>query len=348
MPYNPLTGIFQRVWKFVDQYEANAEVTRSALDVALDDLMGGVNAAMSVAMNLVGEWNATTPFPVHRPDGFTKIRERDAFMVSVAGTRDGVDFAVGDYLVALKPAPGPTYSNCWLKAPSHASTLGLLNGAIAAVSTVETQAEIATTQAEIALHLAQEAEDSASRANTSASDALASKTAAEAARVVAETVLDAAEVVLTGAPVIAAALPEAEAARAGAEAARTGAEAARDAALAAQAGIEGGLSLGVDQTWQDVSSDRLDGSTYQNTTGRAICVYANFEDAPAEGVGVELYLQVSPTLPWPEHPFSPVTKSARIFFSEVGGIAAVWVETIVPPGHYYRVFGNITKWLELR
>jgi hypothetical protein len=305
-------------------------------------------------MNLVGEWNATTPFPVHRPDGFTKIRERDTFMVSVSGTRDGVDFAVGDYLVALKPAPGPTYSNCWLKAPSHASTLGLLNGAIAAVSTVETQAEIATTQAEIALHLAQEAEDSASRANTSASDALASKTAAEAARVVAETVLDAAEVVLTGAPVIAAALPEAEAARAGAEAARTGAEAARDAALAAQAGIEGGLSLGVDQTWQDVSSAREQGVTYQNTTGRAICVYAE----STSGNDVSMKLRVSPTLPLPDVSNlggSPdvVEKSAYIYvnlgdYSYMEG--TLWVETIVPPGHYYGTSYNRphTKWLELR
>jgi hypothetical protein len=131
-------------------------------------------------------------------------------------------------------------------------------------------------------------------------------------------------------------------------------EAARDAALAAQAEIESGLSLGVEQTWQDVSSARVQGTAYQNTTGRAICVYAEV----SSGYELSMKLRVSPTLPLPDnfnHGGSPdvVEKSAYIYvnlgdYSYMEG--TLWVETIVPPGHYYGTsYGSPhTKWLELR
>lgn len=46
MPINSVTGVFSRIWKFIDQFAAGKEIERDALDVALDDLAGGVNSAL--------------------------------------------------------------------------------------------------------------------------------------------------------------------------------------------------------------------------------------------------------------------------------------------------------------
>lgn len=48
MPINPSTGVFQRIWKFVDRFEAGDEITRAELDAALDDFIPALNAALIV------------------------------------------------------------------------------------------------------------------------------------------------------------------------------------------------------------------------------------------------------------------------------------------------------------
>ncbi len=46
MPYNPISGIFTRVWKFIDQFDIDGAIKRSDLDDALDDFVPAVNAAL--------------------------------------------------------------------------------------------------------------------------------------------------------------------------------------------------------------------------------------------------------------------------------------------------------------
>lgn len=42
MPLNPATGLFQRIWKFVDYKQPRSIIYRADLDVALDDLASGI------------------------------------------------------------------------------------------------------------------------------------------------------------------------------------------------------------------------------------------------------------------------------------------------------------------
>lgn len=46
MPINPISGLFQRVWKFVDQFTAGDDITRADLDDALDDFVPAINQAL--------------------------------------------------------------------------------------------------------------------------------------------------------------------------------------------------------------------------------------------------------------------------------------------------------------
>lgn len=117
MPYDPMTNVFQRIWKFVDQFEEMDEIKRSDLDVALDDISTGVNVAVQRSMSFVGDWIASGFFPSLRPD-LSQIQARDTWRVSSAGTVGGVAFEVDDYLVALRANPGPTYAGNWIRVPS--------------------------------------------------------------------------------------------------------------------------------------------------------------------------------------------------------------------------------------
>lgn len=47
MPFNNTTKRFDRVWRFVDQFLANENATRSAFDVTIDDVQAAVNAAIA-------------------------------------------------------------------------------------------------------------------------------------------------------------------------------------------------------------------------------------------------------------------------------------------------------------
>ena len=142
MPYNPSTRKFARLYKFVDQFAQSDHINRSDLDVALDDLVGGLNAALSNGLNYIGEWDATTPFPAELPDG-KPVRARDVWRVSVAGTRDGITFDVGDYLVALINRPTDFYEENWMRMPQSISAemLRVLSEALNASDDAEDYAQ---------------------------------------------------------------------------------------------------------------------------------------------------------------------------------------------------------------
>lgn len=50
MPINPGTGLFARIWKFVDQFSAGEDITRADLDVAIDDLVPAINVALGAVV----------------------------------------------------------------------------------------------------------------------------------------------------------------------------------------------------------------------------------------------------------------------------------------------------------
>jgi hypothetical protein len=88
-------------------------------------------------------------------------------------------------------------------------------------------------------------------------------------------------------------------------------------------------SVGVLQTWQDVSGLRTAGTAYQNTTGKAISVAVHL------GTGTT-YLQVS--------------SDGVTYLDIASGNASTttFASAIVPNNHYYKVVGSYTRWHELR
>lgn len=55
MPYNIATKAFTRIWAFVDQFTSSAAVTRTDLDIALDDVADGLNDIGQLLTNTVDE-----------------------------------------------------------------------------------------------------------------------------------------------------------------------------------------------------------------------------------------------------------------------------------------------------
>ena len=88
-------------------------------------------------------------------------------------------------------------------------------------------------------------------------------------------------------------------------------------------------SVGVSQTWQDMSSSRTAGTAYQNTSGKAIHVAVQL------GTGTT-YLQVS--------------SDGSTYLSIANGNASTTApaSAIIPNNHYYKVVGSYTRWHELR
>jgi hypothetical protein len=75
----------------------------------LDAIRTAINEIGTSPMSLKGEWSAAAAFPSGAKIGWT-------YIVSVAGTRDGIDFEVGDLLIATKNAPSATvYAANWYK-----------------------------------------------------------------------------------------------------------------------------------------------------------------------------------------------------------------------------------------
>lgn len=99
---------------------AAPQVTPTNGTVTLEDLNGGLTeiqdqvSALSSGVRLVGSWDAGGgAFPTARPDA-AAIEAGDAWLVSGAGTVDGIAFAVGDRLVALVDGGGASYTGAWV------------------------------------------------------------------------------------------------------------------------------------------------------------------------------------------------------------------------------------------
>lgn len=92
------------------------------------------------------------------------------------------------------------------------------------------------------------------------------------------------------------------------------------------------LSLGVGQTWQDVTAQRANDTTYTNTTGRPIHVVLR--------LGENSSLRVS----------QDGTTWANIVGqgSTSGGVNTVTATAVIPAGHRYRTTGYGGWWAELR
>lgn len=102
--------------------------------------------------------------------------------------------------------------------------------------------------------------------------------------------------------------------------------------------VVGDYALGVGQTWQNMTTSRGYNTTYQNTTGRPICV--NITGQPA--TGSTLVLDVSSN--------SNMSSSVQLGGQkDVNGQTTV--SAIIPNNQYYKVSVNnagLTIWAELR
>jgi len=111
---------------------------------------------------------------------------------------------------------------------------------------------------------------------------------------------------------------------------------AKVAASATQ--VVGDYALGVGQTWQNMTSSRGYNTTYQNTTGRPICV--NVTGQPA--TGSTIILDVSPN--------SNMSSSIQLGGQkDVNGQTSI--SAIIPNNQYYELSANnaaLTTWAELR
>jgi hypothetical protein len=102
--------------------------------------------------------------------------------------------------------------------------------------------------------------------------------------------------------------------------------------------VVGDYALGVGQTWQNMTSSRGYNTTYQNTTGRPICV--NVTGQP--NTGSTIILDVSPN--------SNMSSSIQLGGQkDVNGQTSI--SAIIPNNQYYELSANnaaLTIWAELR
>ena len=105
--------------------------------------------------------------------------------------------------------------------------------------------------------------------------------------------------------------------------------------IATQQYVDARPSVGVGQTWQNVSGSRTHNTTYQNTTGRAIQL-----SITTTAISQDFDFQVSADgLTW-------------LNAQRIGGIYVNHIAHVIPNGWYYRLAisteTGITYWLELR
>ena len=95
----PLTeqDVFERIWKFVDQFQPRDEVTRTALDIALDDLVVGINAAIAKSTEALDEVNSfEVPPPALTEEQITEIANCavEAYVESLTNASEKIDAAL--------------------------------------------------------------------------------------------------------------------------------------------------------------------------------------------------------------------------------------------------------------
>lgn len=99
----PITvdGTYERPYQFVDEFATGDKIFRSDMDVTINDLAVGINAALA-RYGKAGQWDASSGlFPASDLLG-------DTFVCAVAGTVDDIDFAKGDIIVASKAGASTT------------------------------------------------------------------------------------------------------------------------------------------------------------------------------------------------------------------------------------------------
>lgn len=93
-------------------------------------------------------------------------------------------------------------------------------------------------------------------------------------------------------------------------------------------------SLGAGQTLHDVTTSRVSGTQYQNTTGKdlLVIIYA----VAVSNSGITIYADSTPV--------NTTTRVATTISTGNSGTAFA----IVKPGEYYSLAGSLTKWWEYR
>ena len=97
------------------------------------------------------------------------------------------------------------------------------------------------------------------------------------------------------------------------------------------------VGLGIDQTWQDVSSSRSMGVTYTNTSGKPICVAISFVD-PVASNSTQFYFYINGVMVFEYYIYTSSDEIGNIF-------------CVIPNGATYSTStGNesIRHWHELR
>jgi hypothetical protein len=166
----PLTsGVFARIWKFVDQKAAGQEVTRSDLDTALDDFVPAVNAALDMVASTTANAAAA-----------------QASAEAADASEQGALAIVTD-LGTLAAAVDATAADRVQTGLDRTAAAGSASTATTQAGIATTQAGISTTKAGEAATSATAAVASATTASTKAGEAVTSATAASASASTAST-----------------------------------------------------------------------------------------------------------------------------------------------------------------
>jgi hypothetical protein len=103
------------------------------------------------------------------------------------------------------------------------------------------------------------------------------------------------------------------------------------------------LPLGVNQTWENLTSQRSGNTTYINDTGRPIVVNIAMQKSVTAGPNLQASLYVGTATP----PTVPVGYAGATNSGTEGGT----ITAIVPNNHYYKLdlsSGDLVYWSELR
>lgn len=102
------------------------------------DTISSTVAGLGGVLLLKGTWSAATAFPSGTKAGWS-------YIVSVAGTRDGVDFEIGDRLISIVDSASTTvYANNWFKADGS-DKVASVNGRVGAVVGLQEASSIGDT-----------------------------------------------------------------------------------------------------------------------------------------------------------------------------------------------------------
>ncbi|MBV5322722.1 MAG: hypothetical protein JZU60_02670 [Ilumatobacteraceae bacterium] len=107
--------------------------------------------------------------------------------------------------------------------------------------------------------------------------------------------------------------------------------------------VSGNAELGVGQTWQDVSTDRVAGTYYENLTGRPIMAIVGGVFSPSNTASIYIKTTVGGT---------PISIGTAFNPSAISSFRIGPITFVVPPGHFYALISAVAPsqldWSELR